>query len=216
MPYLGAPFVEEGGLPGMLEAIDVIVRENPRVLLHGHDPLSRLFPTPKVLASLEPDLVWLQSQVVSGIRRGESRAELQQANMIPPGLLEGDPAVQLPYLVLRENVINRVYDQHVGYWQPDLEGVDYLSDADRGALLVDYLGVSEGRLEDGVRRMIADGRYELAAKALGWAKASGRLPTSASLAELERQVYFKLAEKYQGYSPFKYILYSKRMAAAAH
>jgi hypothetical protein len=121
--------------------------------------------------------------------------------------------VLLPYLVLRENVINRVYDQHVGYWQPDLQGADYLSDADRGTLLVDYLGVSESRLADAVRRMIADGNYELAAKALGWTK--GRFPNDRSLAELERQVYFKLAEKYEGFSPFKYIVYTDRMRMAA-
>ena len=213
MPYLGAPFIEEGNLPGLLDAIDVIARDNPRTLLHGHDPLTRLFPTPAVLVSLKPHLQWLQGQVVEGIRQGKSRAALQQANLIPPGLVAGDAAVHLPYLVLRENVINRIYDQHVGYWQPDLEGVDYLSAADRGALLVDYLGVSESRLADAVRRMIADGNYELAAKALEWTK--GRFPESRSLSELERQVYFKLAEKYQGYSPFKYIVYTGRMDGAA-
>lgn len=213
MPYLGAPFIAEGNLPGLLDAIDVIVRDNPRSLLHGHDPLTRLFPTPAVLVSLKPHLQWLQSQVVEGIRHGESRAALQQANLIPPGLVAGDPAVHLPYLVLRENVINRIYEQHVGYWQPDLEGVDYLSAADRGALLVDYLGVSESRLADAVRRMIADGNYELAAKALSWTR--GRFPESRSLSELERQVYFKLAEKYQGFSPFKYIVFTGRMDEAA-
>ena len=215
MPYLGAPFIEEGNLPGLLGAIDVIARDDPRSLLHGHDPLSRLFPTPAVLISLKPNLQWLQTRVVEGIRQGKTRASLQQANLIPPGLLEGDPAVHLPYLVLRENVINRIYDQHVGYWQPDLEGADYLSDADRGALLVDYLGISERRLADAVEKMIADGNYELAAKALGWAKARGRFPASKSLSELERQVYFKLAEKYQGFSPFKYIVYTERMSAAS-
>lgn len=46
MPYLGAPFIPEGNLPGLLDAIDVIARDNPRLLLHGHDPLTRLFPTP--------------------------------------------------------------------------------------------------------------------------------------------------------------------------
>jgi glyoxylase-like metal-dependent hydrolase (beta-lactamase superfamily II) len=213
MPYLGAPFIEEGNLPGLLDAIDVIARDNPRSLLHGHDPLTRLFPTPAVLVSLKPHLQWLQGQVIEGIRHGKSRAALQQANLIPPGLLAGDAAVHLPYLVLRENVINRIYDQHVGYWQPDLEGVDYLSAADRGALLVDYLGVSESRLADAVRRMIADGNYELAAKALEWTR--GRFPESRPLSELERQVYFKLAEKYQGYSPFKYIVYTGRMDGAA-
>jgi len=215
MPYLGAPFIQEGNLPGLLDAIDVIARDNPRSLLHGHDPLSRLFPTPAVLVSLKPHLEWLQSQIVEGVRHGQSRASLQQANLIPPGLLEGNPGVLLPYLVLRENVINRIYDQHVGYWQPDLEGADYLSDADRGALLVDYLGVSESRLADAVERMIADGNYELAAKALGWARASGRFPANGSLSRLEQRVYFKLAEKYQGFSPFKYIVYTDRMAAAA-
>ncbi|HMF09244.1 MAG TPA: MBL fold metallo-hydrolase [Thermoanaerobaculia bacterium] len=212
MPYLGAPFLDEGGLPGLLEAIDAIARENPRILLHGHDPLTRLFPTPAVLVSLKPHLQWLQSQVIEGIRQGTTRTALQQANLIPPGLLAGDPAVHLPYLVLRENVINRLYNQHVGYWQPDLEGVDYLSDADRGALLVDYIGVSEGRLADAVKRMIDDGNYELAAKALGWTK--DRFPKSRALSELERQVYFKLAEKYQGFSPFKYIVYTDRMRTA--
>lgn len=213
MPYLGAPFIEEGNLPGLLDAIDVIARENPRLLLHGHDPLSRLFPTPAVLTSLKPHLQWLQKRVVDGIRRGETRAALQQANLIPPGLLAGNPAAHLPYLVLRENVINRIYDQHVGYWQPDLEGADYLSDADRGALLVDYLGVSEGRLADAVRRMLADGNYELAAKALGWTRS--RFSASRSLSELEQQVYFKLAEKYQSFSPFKFIVYTERMSTAA-
>src|SRR5262249_58827528 len=125
--------------------------------------------------------------VIEGVRQRKSRAGLQQANLIPPGLLEGDSAVHLPYLVLRENVINRIYDQHVGYWQPDLEGADYLSDADRGALLVDYLGVSESRLADAVERMIADGNYELAAKALGWARATGRFPADGTLSGLERQ-----------------------------
>ena len=166
-----------------------------------------------MLTSLKPHLQWLQGRVVEGIRHGESRAALQQANLIPPGLVAGDPAVHLPYLVLRENVINRIYDQHVGYWQPDLEGVDYLSAADRGSLLVDYLGVSESRLADAVKRMIADGNYELAAKALDWTK--GRFPGSRSLSELERQVYFKLCEKYQNFSPFKFIIYTNKMEKAA-
>jgi hypothetical protein len=110
-------------------------------------------------------------------------------------------------------VINRVYDQHVGYWQPDLQGVDYLSSADRGSLLVDYLGVSESRLAGAVRRMLDDGNYELAAQALEWSK--GRFPGSRSLSELERQVYFKLGEKYQGFSPVKYIVYTEKMSQAA-
>lgn len=209
MPYLGAPFIEEGSLPGLLDAIDVIVRANPRYLLHGHEPLTRLFPSAGILASLKPDFEWLQTQVLEAIQRGEERAAIQQANLIPPALLGGDPGAYLPYLLMRENVINRIYDQHVGYWQPDLQGVDYLTRADRGALLVDYLEVSEGRLIAATKRMIADGNYELAAMALDWARS--RFPTSQSLKDLERQTYLKLMEKYQNFNPFKFILYAGKL-----
>src|SRR5260370_18905794 len=38
MPYIGAPFVVEGDLQGLLDAIDVVVQKNPRYMLHGHRP----------------------------------------------------------------------------------------------------------------------------------------------------------------------------------
>ncbi|HYL19790.1 MAG TPA: MBL fold metallo-hydrolase, partial [Burkholderiales bacterium] len=37
MPYLGAPFVEEGSLDGMLAAIEQVHALKPRFLLHGHE-----------------------------------------------------------------------------------------------------------------------------------------------------------------------------------
>ena len=206
MPYIGAPFIEEGNLQGLLDAIDIIVKENPRILLHGHEPLTRVFTPPEMLANLKPHLAWLQDQVLAAIQRGEERAAIQQANLIPPGLVSGDYRAHQPYLLLRENVINRLYDQHVGYWQPDLQGMDYVSRADRGALLVDYLGVSEDQLVHAARRMIADGNYELAAEALDWTKT--RFPASRSLRDQERLAYEKLMEKYQAFNPFKFIIYS--------
>ena len=112
----------------------------------------------------------------------------------------------MPYLVLRENVINRVFDQTVGYWEPDLQGMDVLGRNDRASMLVDYLGVTESRLFDGVERMIADGQYELAATTLDWARE--RYRDSIRLEALERKAYLKLTEKYQGFNPFKFIIYS--------
>ena len=106
-------------------------------------------------------------------------------------------------------MINRLYDQSVGYWQPDLQGVDALSRADRGSLLVDYLGVSEGRLVAATKRMIADGNLELAATTLEWTK--GRFPASGPLRDVERLTYLKLMEKYQNFNPFKFILYSAQI-----
>jgi len=208
MPYLGAPFVEEGDLGGLLEAIDVVTRLSPRHLLHGHEPLNRIFPTPAVLAAMKSHLAWLRAEVLAAVQRGSDRSALQQANLIPPGLLAGEPGAHMPYLVMRENVINRVFHQTVGYWQPDLQGMDILGRSDRGSMLVDYLGVTESQLSQGIARMIADGQYELAANALDWAR--GRYSESAPLKSMERVAYLKLMEKYQEFNPFKFIIYSGR------
>jgi len=211
MPYLGAPFVEEGNLKGLLDAIDIVVQRNPRYLLHGHEPLTRLFASPVMLANLKSHLAWLGEQVLAAIRRGDERASIQQANLIPPGLLTGDPDVYQPYIVMRENVINRLYDQNVGYWQPDLQGVDYLGRGDRGSILIDYLGISERQLVKAIERMIVDGNYELAATTLEWTK--DRFAGSKALDDVRRLTYLKLMEKYQEFNPFKFIIYSGQIGA---
>ena len=209
MPYLGGPFIEEGNLDGLLEAIDVIASKNPRHLLYGHEPLTRIFASPSMMVHLKPYLSWLRDQVLAGIRQGTERAALQQANLIPPGLVDGDVTTHLPYLLLRENVINRVYDQNTGYWQADLDGLDYLSRAERGSILVDYLGVSERQLVKATERMIADGNYEMAASTLEWTK--DRISGSQSVDQVRRLTYLKLMEKNQYFNPFKFIIYSAKI-----
>ena len=209
MPYLGAPFVEEGDFHGLLDAIDIVVQKNPRYLLHGHEPLTENFASPSMLARLKTDLLWLQEQVLTAIRRGDERGAIHQANLIPPGLLDNQPDVYQPYLILREHVIDRLYDQNVGYWQPDLEGLDHLTRADRAELLVDYLGISERQLVRTVERLVADGKYELAASLL---ESTGvRFDHSPSVGNAKRLVYLKLIEKYQNTDPFKFIIYSGRI-----
>lgn len=115
MPYVGAPFVEEGSVDGMLAGIDQVIALRPRVLLHGHEPLTRVFDSTAMLAQLRPQLAWLHERVVDEIGRGVPRARLQQANLIPPAMEQASSAVHVAYLVLRENVINRDFDQHSGY-----------------------------------------------------------------------------------------------------
>ncbi len=209
MPYLGAPFVEEGDFQGLLDAIDVVVEKHPQHLLHGHEPLTRNFASATMLAQLKADLVWLREQVLTAVRRGDERAAIHQANLIPPSLLGGQPDVYQPYLILREHVIDRLYDQNVGYWQPDLQGLDHLGRADRAELLVDYLGVSEKQLVRTVERLAADGKYELAASLL---ESSGsRFEHSTSVSNAKRLIYLKLMEKNQNTDPFKFIIYSGKI-----
>jgi glyoxylase-like metal-dependent hydrolase (beta-lactamase superfamily II) len=206
MPYIGAPFVVEGNLQGLLDAISVVVQNNPRYILHGHEPLTRNFSSPEMLAQLKTNLAWLRDEVQTAVQRGENRAAIQRANLIPPGLLSGRADVLLPYLIMREHVIDRLYHQNVGYWQADGEGLDHLGDTDRAELFVDYLALSERQLVSAAEKMSADGKYELAASLLRSAEA--RFGRTEGISRAERLVYLKLMEKYQNFDPFKYILYS--------
>jgi glyoxylase-like metal-dependent hydrolase (beta-lactamase superfamily II) len=209
MPYLGAPFVQEGDLQGLLDAIDVVAEKNPRHLLHGHEPLTRIFASAGILSQLKTHLASLRHQVLTATRGGDERGAIHQANLIPPGLLSGEPEVQLAYLVLREHVIDRLYDQNVGYWQPDLQGLEHLTRAEHAELLADYLSVSERQLVKAVERLIADGKHELAASLLEWS--GDRFERSASVANAKRLVYLKLMEKHQNTDAFKFIIYSGKI-----
>jgi glyoxylase-like metal-dependent hydrolase (beta-lactamase superfamily II) len=208
MPYLGAPFVPEGDLQGLLDAIEVVGTLNPQVLLHGHQPLTANFASPAMLAQLKTDLEWLRDQVASAVVRGDERAAIHRANLIPATLLSGTPDAHLPYLLLREHVIDRLYDQSVGYWQADLQGLDHLGRADRADLLVDYLAVNETQLLYALERLTADGKFELAASLLDQVRS--RFAKSEAVAKAERLIYLKLMEQYQNTDPFKFIIYSSK------
>src|SRR5215831_11478316 len=166
MPYIGAPFDEDGDLQGLLDAVDIVVDRNPQSLLHGHEPITRVFSSPSLLAHLKTDLTWLRDQVLTAIRRGDERSAIHQANLIPPDFLASHHDAYQPYLILREHVIDRIYDQNVGYWEANLQGLDHIGTADRAELLVDYLGISESRIVTAVDRLVTDGKFELAASLL--------------------------------------------------
>ena len=206
MPYIGAPFVEEGNVPGLLEALDTIAELQPEHLLHGHRALTVRFGSASVLAALRPQLSWLYETTLAEIRQGRGRQEIHHLNLIPPMLVE-HPNVWIGYLVLRENLINRVYDQQVGYWYPNREGMDHLDAGDRGRMLRYYLGISESRLAAAVEEMIRSGDHELAAETAGVGLEA--YPASTRLAALESQAFVKLVEKFQLFNPFKFIIYSE-------
>jgi glyoxylase-like metal-dependent hydrolase (beta-lactamase superfamily II) len=209
MPYLGAPFAEEGDLQGLLDALDTVVSRNPQHLLHGHEPLTRVFNSPVILGHLKTDLAWLRDQVLTAIRRGDERAAIHELNLIPPDLLANQPDVYQPYYILREHVIDRIYDQNVGYWEANLNGLAHPGRKNRAELLVDYLGLSEAQIVRAVNRLSADGKYELAADLIESAEA--KFPGSDSLKRAKRFVYLKLMEKNQNTDPFKFIIYSGKI-----
>jgi glyoxylase-like metal-dependent hydrolase (beta-lactamase superfamily II) len=208
MPYLGAPFDEDGDLQGLFDAIDVIVSRDPQHMLHGHEPITRNFTSPLILSHLKTDLAWLRDQVLTAIRRGDERAAIHESNLIPPDFLTTQPDAHQPYYILREHVIDRIYDQNVGYWEANLQGLAHPSRADRAELLVDYLDLSETQIVKAADRLAADGRYAMAAELIETAQA--KFPGSESLKRAKRFAYLKLMEKNQNTDPFKFIIYSAK------
>ncbi len=208
MPYLGAPFVEEGDLQGLFDAIDMVVSRNPQHLLHGHEPLTRVFASPLILSHLKKDLAWLRDQVLTAIRRGDERAAIHESNLIPPDLLANQPDAHQPYYILREHVIDRIYDQNVGYWEANLQGLAHPGRLDRAELLVDYLGLSETQIVKAADRLAADGKYAMAAELIETAEP--KFPNSEALKRAKRFTYLKLMEKNQNTDPFKFIIYSTK------
>jgi hypothetical protein len=206
MPYIGAPFLEEGNIQGLFEAIDVAVSLNPQHLLHGHETLTRIWSSPALLAKIRTHLQWLYRETLKGIWNGLDRAAIHHQNLMPP-FIHQNPDVQLPFLVMRENVINRAYDQNVGYWQPDLQGMDHLSQEEFGALLTRYLELSEHELARAIEKMLSSGDHELGARTTTWALT--QYPSNKKLQELKEIAFLKLKEKYQEFNPFKFIIYSQ-------
>jgi len=209
MPYLGAPFDEDGDVQGLLDAIDVIANRSPQHLMHGHEPLTRNFSSTPILSHLKTDLAWLRDQVLAAIRRGDERADIHEANLIPPDLLATQPEAYQPYYILREHVIDRIYDQNVGYWEANLQGLAHPGRMDRAELLVDYLGLSEAQIVKAADRLSADGKYAMAAELVESAEA--KFPGSDSVRRAKRFAYLKLMEKNQNTDPFKFIIYSGKV-----
>lgn len=145
--------------------------------------------------------------MLTAIRRGDDQAANHQANLIPPDFLATQPDAYEPYYILRERVIDRVYDQNVGYWEPSLEGLAHPSRTDRTELLVNYLGVSEAQVLKAADQLAADGKYAMAAELI--ATAEPKFPNSEALKRTKRFAYLKLMEKNQNTDPFKFIIYSK-------
>ena len=208
MPYIGAPFLEEGSLPGLFDAIDEIVRLNPEQLLHGHEPLTRMWNSPLRLRNLKKSLVWLHAETLTSIGNGMDRTAIHRRNLIPP-FIDQYPDVHLIYLVMREHVIDRLYDQQRGYWQANLAGMDQLNHEEFGKLFTHYFKLTEAQIGNAVRQMLASGDYELAARALNWSMT--QFPGSSVLGPLKQKVFLKLKEKYQEYDPFRFIIYSEQI-----
>jgi glyoxylase-like metal-dependent hydrolase (beta-lactamase superfamily II) len=205
MPYLGAPFVPEGSAEGLFEAITAIRSLGPRVLVHGHPPLTDFF-TIEALPGLESALRELHRRTRAGVAEARTLPEILHQNILP-ATLRDMPSAVLPYLVMRNNFVSRVYQQSTGYWKPDGEGLEILAPAEWAAAL-DLVG--SGRAEPFVRSartLLERGDDVLALKLTQLALL--RHPANEDLTQLRRRALENLRVRNQQMNPFKFIIYSE-------
>jgi len=205
MPYLGAPFVAEGSAEGLFEVMTLIRALQPRVLVHGHPPLTEIF-TVKALPAIEAALRELHQRILAAVAEGRTLVEILHNNILPTSLRD-HPGAVVPYLVMRDNFVKRVYHQSTGYWKPDGDGMEVLAPAEWAAAL-DLLG---GHREDAfvrrVRVLAERGDDVLALKLAQMGLV--HYPSSDALAVLRRRALDNMRARYQQLSPFKFIIYSE-------
>ncbi len=176
-----------------------------RVLGHGNPPLTDIF-TVGALPAVEGALRDLHQRLRAAVGEGRPLADILRENILPTSLRE-HPAAVMPYLVMRDNFIKRVYHQSTGYWKPDGEGMEVLAPAEWAAAL-DLLG---GQREDAFVRTVG-GLAERGDDALALKLAQiglVRYPSSEALAGLRRRALDNLRARHQQLSPFKFIIYSE-------
>jgi glyoxylase-like metal-dependent hydrolase (beta-lactamase superfamily II) len=205
MPYLGAPFFAEGSPDGLLEALRLIAELNPRVLVHGHPVLTELFTVASVPGLLAA-LTELRDVTVARIRSEQTLAEVLDATVLPAALRE-HPVAVVPYLAMSEHFVQRLYQQHSGYWQPDGQGLEPVAPAERAAALDLLAGGRPEQFAAAARTLLAQ---RDAALALEIASAGlTRHPEHADLADLRTQALYRLMERHQIQDPFRFLIYGE-------
>jgi glyoxylase-like metal-dependent hydrolase (beta-lactamase superfamily II) len=202
MPYFGAPFVAEGSPEGLFDTIALIERLHPKVLLHGHTPLTANF-TVAAIGPLGEALREVHKQALADLTAGKTLPELLSRNLLP-SVLERHPEAVLPFLLMHDNLIQRLHAQRSGYWQPDGEGMEVLSPQERGAALA--LVANEAQIARGAEELVKRGDYALA---LDLAKQGlAAHPESARLARARNDALDGLRTANQN-NPFKFLIYSE-------
>ncbi|HEV3036560.1 MAG TPA: MBL fold metallo-hydrolase [Candidatus Angelobacter sp.] len=212
VPWVGSPYVEEGDADALLATMDLVANLEPEpvYLLFGHWAVTQFYPTVDVLKRFRPRLQWLKEETLKMVYGNKSREEIQQANLSPPDLIaSGESDVQVPYIAMREVFIDRVFRQKVGYWGPQLQGVDYLNGKDFGVIFSKYLKLSDFDLACAIHNMVNAGDFELAGQLADWAAI--QYPGSGRIQEVRKEAFLQLKQKWQLLNVFKFAMYSEHI-----
>jgi glyoxylase-like metal-dependent hydrolase (beta-lactamase superfamily II) len=205
MPYVGPPFLDEGSPEGYLEALAKVRALGSRRLIHGHPPLTALF-TVDAVPGLEDALHSLYEHSLAEAQRSRPLAEILHENYLPANLRENPKAV-IPYLVVRDNFLKRLYLQKAGYWQGDGEGMDSFTRAEQAAVLDRFGDGSDAPFARVVEGLLASGDAPLALRVadLGLLQHAN----SGTLQRARKQALSMMIERYGPVDPFRFIVYSQ-------
>jgi glyoxylase-like metal-dependent hydrolase (beta-lactamase superfamily II) len=209
MPYLGQPFAGEGSPEGLLEALALIGRLRPRLLIHGHATLTETF-TAEAVPGLQAALTQLHGEVLDGIRGGRTLPDILQGASLPE-VLRKHPTAVVPYLVIRDHFTERLYHQRTGYWQPDLRGLEPATGAEHAAALDLLAAGREEPFAAAAATLISQGDHALALQIIQ--PGLLRHPASTTLAGLRRTTLHRLMEQHQQTDPFKFLIYAELAGA---
>jgi glyoxylase-like metal-dependent hydrolase (beta-lactamase superfamily II) len=209
MPYLGQPFAGEGSPEGILEALALIGRLRPRVLIHGHATLTETF-TAEAVPGLQAALTQLHGEVLDSIRGGRTLPDILQGASLPE-VLRKHPTAVVPYLVIRDHFTERLYHQRTGYWQPDLRGLEPATGAEHAAALDLLAAGREEPFAAAATTLISQGDHALALQIIQ--PGLLRHPASTTLAGLRRTTLHRLMEQHQQTDPFKFLIYAELAGA---
>jgi glyoxylase-like metal-dependent hydrolase (beta-lactamase superfamily II) len=204
MPYLGAPFDAEGSVEGLLDTITLLRSLHPKLLIHGHTPLTENF-TVRALEPLEIGLRVVYRDTLSSVHDGVPLSEALGRNLVPADL-EPYPDAIPAFLLMRENAIKRLYQQLSGYWKPDREGIEVFTQKEEAAALDLVADGDPERLARAGASLNARGDFAMALRIAELGLAAH--PSTSSLVAIRTRALEGLRAKYQ-LNPFKLIVYSE-------
>jgi len=208
MPYLGAPFVAEGSAAGLLDTIAQLRTLGPGRLIHGHPPLTANF-TFEVLEPLGAALAEVHTRTLAEIHDGRALADILDDNLMP-AVLAAQPGAVVPFLLMRDNLVERDYVQRTGYWKPDGEGMEVFTRAEWGRAVDLLAGGREATFSGAAATLNERGDFGMALKIAELGIAAH--PGSAGLTEQRRRALDGLRSTYQ-FNPFKFLIYSEMAGA---
>jgi glyoxylase-like metal-dependent hydrolase (beta-lactamase superfamily II) len=205
MPYIGAPVVAEGSPRGLVDAAALVDKLDPRRVIHGHPPLTEVF-TREAMPGLALAARELYDHALAGARAARPLADVLHDDFIPESL-RSSPKAALPFLVMHDTFIQRVYQEEAGYWQTNGDGVDHFTRAEWAGTLDLLGGHSDGSFARTVDDLVTQGDATMALRIADIGLV--RYPASESLRAGRAHALTMLKERYAPINPFRFILYSE-------